>query len=360
MVKNIRKVSILAWPATRYKDKNPYGWLLYRVIQANGKFKIIEFSPKRILFSCYKILHVHWPEKDLSEKNTVIALLKTIKTVSLLLIAKIRGSKIVWTVHNSLPHNINHPKLTHIFYTILLWLIDGYICLSHSSYLQAIETHPNLINISNYTHPFGHGHYKEIYPNNITRDEAKKKLGVRHGVFTFLFFGNISPYKNVVHLANTFSLLPGADIILLIAGNPTNCILQSELEIIARKEPRIHLSLGFVPVEEVQVYFNASDLVVLPFDNLQNSGTALLSLSFNVPILVPESGSMVDLKKIVGEKNVITYKNNLTVDILKKAIGRVVNNHNSTSNNSLDGINWDTIGLETEEFYKNILGILDN
>jgi len=50
---------------------------------------------------------------------------------------------------------------------------------------------------------------------------------------------------------------------------------------------------------------NASDWVILPYQNILNSGSALLGLSFGRPMIVPQKGSLPEL--IEDGKQGITY-----------------------------------------------------
>ena len=70
----------------------------------------------------------------------------------------------------------------------------------------------------------------------------------------------------------------------------------------------MHLHLRSVPVEDVQAHFAAADLVVLPYRKTLNSAVALLALSFDRPVLVPNAGSMAELQREVGAEWVLIYE----------------------------------------------------
>ena len=50
-----------------------------------------------------------------------------------------------------------------------------------------------------------------------------------------------------------------------------------------------------VPDEELQLYFNACDLVALPFRQVLNSGSLLLAMSFGCPVVAPRLGSIPEV-----------------------------------------------------------------
>jgi glycosyltransferase involved in cell wall biosynthesis len=75
-----------------------------------------------------------------------------------------------------------------------------------------------------------------------------------------------------------------------------------------------------VPDSEIQVYLRAADLVVLPFSETLNSGSALLALSFDRPVLVPRQGALAELASEVGSEWVRTYNGPLTETLLASAL----------------------------------------
>ena len=56
------------------------------------------------------------------------------------------------------------------------------------------------------------------------------------------------------------------------------------------------------------MFFSAADLVVLPFSDIMHSGSAILALSFNKPVLVPARGALPELQTRVGAAWVQTYR----------------------------------------------------
>jgi beta-1,4-mannosyltransferase len=69
----------------------------------------------------------------------------------------------------------------------------------------------------------------------------------------------------------------------------------------------------------LQIYLRASDVVVLPYIEILNSGAAILALSFSRPVLVPARGALIDLREEIGRDWVMTYEHELTPAILRSA-----------------------------------------
>src|SRR5690606_36127483 len=67
-------------------------------------------------------------------------------------------------------------------------------------------------------------------------------------------------------------------------------------------------------------YFRAADLVVLPYREILNSGTALLALSFDRPVLLPEAGAGDELTRRVGSEWVCTYEHELSATDIERGL----------------------------------------
>src|SRR4029079_12745051 len=70
----------------------------------------------------------------------------------------------------------------------------------------------------------------------------------------------------------------------------------------------------------VHRYFRAARVVVLPYRRILNSGAALLALSFDRRVVVPASGSLVELQAQVGEGWVSTYDGPMRPEVVEHAL----------------------------------------
>jgi beta-1,4-mannosyltransferase len=307
-------MKVIAQPAFAGRETNPYNWLLYQSMKA----QVIEFSYRRALSARYDIFHIHWPEWELNAFRSVTkARLRLQLKLALLDILRARGTKIVWTVHNLKAHEARHPRLEEWFWPAFTKRLDGYIALTRSGQEAALERFANLKEVPGYVIP--HGHYRGEYPVEADID-ARKELGIAAGAKVFLFFGQVREYKNVPGLISAFRKLAGKEAILCIAGRPGSESVALELRTKATGDPRIRLHLEKIPKERVHLFFRAADLVVLPYRDILNSGTALLALSFSRPILVPSRGAMGELQANVGREWVRTFPDELDTEELEHAI----------------------------------------
>jgi glycosyltransferase involved in cell wall biosynthesis len=238
-----------------------------------------------------------------------------------------------------------------LFWKIFISQIDGYISLTQSALNLAQEEFPQLKNIPGFVIPIGH--YRGNYLDEISKQEARSQLGINSSAKVLLFFGSIRRYKNTSKLIQVFKELGDTEAILYVVGKPFDSNLSEEIQQEVSSNSRIKLYLNFVPDDEVQIYFRATDLVVLPFSEILNSSSALLALSFDRPVLVPLQGSLGELKDKVGEEWVQTYTGEITVSKLEKAIEWSITIPR-LEKPSLNAFDWKTIATQTINAYNSI------
>lgn len=344
-------MKIIAWPAFKTKYKNPYNWLLYSHIVDHG-CQVDEFTFSKLLCKKYDIFHLHWPtETILRHRNPVVAFLRAITMLLAISWAKVRGTKIIWTIHDEYPHSLLHPQLGKWFQSNFIKQVDG--CISHSQIGKQLAN-KNFSGLGNTPHEvILHGHYRACYPKQINFEEARLSLNIPINYKLLLFLGYIDYYKNIPHLVEIFQDLDPNDWILLIAGKVEIPELGNQISALADNNPKIKLHFSFVPDEQLQLYFCAANLVVLPFQEILNSGSAILALSFNSPILVPEQGSMAELQEMVGLEWVKLYSGDLTQEVLATALDSVIN-HERTSQANLEKLEWSNIAQQTIQYFEDI------
>lgn len=254
-------------------------------------------------------------------------------------------------MHNVKSHDERGTLLPTLFRRILFWATDAVIALSHASAQIMLEQYP-LLRGKPLLHSW-HGDYRPLYPNPPTKSAAKQRAGIADTEFVIGFFGSIRPYKNVSQLITVFkqladSLLVDRPIRLVIAGQSSNDTLPNQLAALASDDPHIQLTIGFASESEIPWLIQRADLMVLPFRDILNSGSSLLALSFNIPLLVPAKGSLIELAQNVGPEWVRTYPETLTPEILADAIAWAAKPRPNPA--PLESYNWERCGKETAEF----------
>ncbi len=230
-------------------------------------------------------------------------------------------------------------------------MLDGFVALTESSVTQVRAEFPMLQSTPAFVIP--HGDYRGSYPKTVSGTEARRQLGIPVDKSVALFFGGIFAYKNVPHLIDTFLRADLRDAVLLIAGAPSSALEGHQLTELAKHDSRIQLHLRRIPDDEVQNFFAAADLAVLPFREILNSGSAVLALSFDRPVLVPALGSMPELQTRVGGDWVRTYPGELNVPELAAAIAWARNSQRP-ANPDLSEFDWSNIARDTIAVYKQL------
>lgn len=314
---------VLAWPGLGARSVNPYTWLLYSHLASLG-VRVEEFSVLRALRGNYDILHAHWPEKALTSGSWLEGLAGAFAALATLDAAHAHGARVVWTAHNARPHEARHPRLERWFWPAFVRRVDAVIHPSAAGQQTVEAAFPALAERPSAVIP--HGHYRGSYPDTISGKEARAALGVPSGALVVAFIGMVRPYKNVPHLIRTVRALraAGRDVELLVAGAPQSAAMAEEVRAAAEGDPQVHFTLEHVADEAVQRYLRAADLIVLPFRDITNSGSALLALSFDRPVLVPSRGAMGELQAMAGHEWVRTYEGELTPAILDDALAWAV------------------------------------
>jgi glycosyltransferase involved in cell wall biosynthesis len=194
------------------------------------------------------------------------------------------------------------------------------------------------------------GHFRGSYPDQVTREEARAGFGLPESATVVAFLGLLRPYKNVPHLVRTVRALPAErNVTLLVGGQPLDAGLAHEIQRAAGADPRVRLAFGLVPDVDVQRFLRAADLVALPFTDITNSGSALLALTFQRPVLVPHLGAMGELQDLIGADWVRTYEGDLTPAILGEAIDWARRPRHGGPD--LSPLDWEEIARQTLGFY---------
>ena len=294
-------MKILAFP--KYGDiRNPVLYNLNKHFENDEDISIDEFNILKPFSKKYDIFHIHWPDYFFVN-SFLYTLLRMVYFFTIIFVFKILNTKIIWTVHNLKPHNNYHPKINKFSISLFTKLLDSIVVMSKESKKNIYEEYPSLK--SKKCSLIYHGLY-DNYKNFISKVDAKKKLGIENNKKILLYIGIINEYKNILTLIDKFKKLNSDKYILIIAGTVTSKKLKLEIQK-KRQYKNIIFDLKFIPDDELQYYFNASDLVVLPFSSVLNSGSVMLSLSFNRPVLCSNMGTLKELSDIVGHNIVNTY-----------------------------------------------------
>ena len=345
-------LKVLARPAFRGGEAKPYNLLLYSSLTDLG-VQVREFRGLCATRGRTDLLHIHWPESLIAAKNPARAWLTAQEYRLSFGLARRRGIKIVWTIHDLAPHDLVYPRIELPFWQDFVRRADGVIALTHEGLRLARDKYARLRELPAFVIP--HGHFRKVYPKTMSRTQARSALGIANSEFVLTYFGQIRPYKNVPRLIRAFRQLDDPDTRLFVCGRLSKRVdLGEEIETAASADPRIRLILRYIEAYEIESYLTASDLIVLPYSEILNSGSAFLGLSFDRPILVPGVGALPELRRAVGDEWVHTYQGEIDTRALQQAINWV-RECPRAHHAPLDEFNWERIGRNTLEAYQEIM-----
>jgi len=134
----------------------------------------------------------------------------------------------------------------------------------------------------------------------LTSAEAKRRLDLAPNHRAILFFGNIAPYKGLDDLVSAMSRLQETrgDYRLIIAGQPKGGAshwndVRCEIGR-ARLEASIVERASYIPDDEIEIYFKAADVLVLPYTRIFQSGVLFLGYNFGLPAIATDVGALAD------------------------------------------------------------------
>lgn len=134
---------------------------------------------------------------------------------------------------------------------------------------------------------------------DLTSQEAKHRLGLSAEEKVILFFGRVRPYKGTEFLLDAFRLLlsdGAARYRLIIAGEPLKGCEEyvQEIRTVVQRDfgsEQILLRMQFIPDADVEMYFKAADVLVLPYKEIFQSGVMFLAYAFGLPVVATDVGS---------------------------------------------------------------------
>ncbi len=145
-----------------------------------------------------------------------------------------------------------------------------------------------------------------LYDNfgeKISKEAARKELGIGQNEKILLFFGFIRNYKGLDILLDAMKVLKSANnspladgCKLLIAGEfyEDRKSYDEQIKQLDIADSLI-LKTDFIPDSEVKYYLCAADVVVQPYRNATQSGVTPLAYHFEVPMIVTNVGGLPSL-----------------------------------------------------------------
>lgn len=247
------------------------------------------------------IAHLNWFET--LGNNTSTNIKRFIGRTAKLLALKLFGKKIVWTMHNRIPHDQKNIILKKNMMRLIIWLSD--VIIIHSKVSEAIlisEYNVDKRKIRHIPHPDYIDSYQPFKASAIGQKSDN--------ILYLLFLGAVKPYKNIELLIDVVKQYSN-DVVLTIAGNASNGSYRDYIKEYAKASQNIKLHLQFIPDDMLTTYIEDCDLLALPYDikSSLNSGTVILAFSNARTVICPNIGTVCD----VSDKSMV-----LSYDYLDK------------------------------------------
>jgi len=231
------------------------------------------------------------------------------------LLAKLSGRSVVITAHDveSFVESLEMPLLNRWVYR----QADRVIVHNRASRRELMERmgvgHEKVFVIP-------HGNYLHALRTMPEQREARRRLGVAEDPLLLLFFGQIKDVKGVDLLLEAMPevLQRFPQTVLLVAGKPWKSdFLKYEtlIETLGICEQCV-THIRYIPDEEVPLYYAASDLVVLPYRRIYQSGALLMAMSYGRPVLVSDLPGMTEI--VADNENGFVFRQGDREDLVSK------------------------------------------
>lgn len=339
---------VLASPASTGPNGNPYIEQLTAGLRRRG-LQVDEFT-RRGLLERYPVVHLHWPELLIDWERPATAVKQVASTLSLLAVARRRGSRLIWTAHNLASHDRDRAGLRRAFGLAVTALLTDVVSLSAAGVPLLRARYPALRRIP--VHVVPHGDYRAAYPAAPAQASARQELGVPGEGPLVLQFGQLRRYKGIEATIEAFRPLGAQGARMLVAGRPHDTRYAADLARLAATVPGVSLRPERIPQQLVPTYLAACDVVsaAYPLGTALNSGVALLALSFDRPVVVRDTPVMRELGADVGPGWVHRAAVGAETEAMQSALAAAA--RLADSRPDLSRFQWDRIVEQTLDIYR--------
>jgi len=273
--------------------------------------------------------------------------------------AKSLGVKIVYTVHNVLPHESfeRHRSL----YSRLYAFADGLICHDVTAQQRLVEEFgcdASRISV------IPHGQL--LAPSQqTTQAAARQRLGIAQDVRLVLWQGILRPYKGVEFLLKSWCQIAAGtpDARLAIVGTGEDALLEEVRNQVEALElsSSVQLELRFVSVAELEEFHTAADVLVYPYAEATTSGALLTGIGYGKAIVASRLPAFEEILRDGDNALLVNYGD---TDELAKALRRLITEPDlrrglasRLEQNRQHEPGWDVIAQQTAACYAELLEV---
>ena len=145
-----------------------------------------------------------------------------------------------------------------------------------------------------------HPTYNAFKFENMSKEKARQLLQIPAEEKVLLFFGFVREYKGLKYLIQALPrILNGCDKIRLFVvgdfGGEQNREAYEKIMEENHVKDAVTVCDGYIPDREIEKYFAACDLVVLPYVSATQSGIVQIAYGFEKPVVVTNVGGLPDV-----------------------------------------------------------------
>lgn len=284
-----------------YSWGNPFQRQIYAAVPAHHGQVIAALDPTHLVSRDSgedlrdRVIHLHWLHDVVqSAPDLGQAWSRLDHFTAALSSAKNRGARVVWTVHNVMPHQVVHYFAELELRRIVAAAADVIHIMADSTLSETADLYrldpKKVVRIP-------HPSYAGVYPVVIDRALARTRQGHRDGDLSLLFFGQVRAYKGIADLLDAMVLLRRKlpRVSLQLAGRIDPDQHQSLADRL-HSDPTLRTWFGHIPDDQLQVLLLAADLMVLPYHQVLNSGAMVLAATFGLPVVLPDIPAFAGLR----------------------------------------------------------------
>ena len=280
--------------------QNPYQLLMIKGLQSDPRLLVKSGIDDRffgILKTAIKqhpdYIHFDWETSYYYRRSLWMTLINVPFFMIQVYIARfIFNCKLVWTPHNIIPHDSKYLKVHQFcrrFFARNMKWIRLFSEISLPAAVAELKCDANKFKI------IPEGSYVGYYPNKVGRIEARKYFNIPNDKLVLLYTGFIKPYKGITALIECFKKSFTDNAVLLIAGKVMDAAYFKTVKNSINEN--IIVIDRFIENDELQLFFNAADVVTLPFKKIENSGSVILAMGFMKAVIAPRIGVLVERLK---------------------------------------------------------------
>ncbi len=294
-------------------------------------------------FRAIKIVHLNWFE-NVDDSSFFAAARSFIRKLVVLVIIRVTGKPLIWTMHNRASHEKGLSFFSRILTRLLIrWSYRIIIHARQSEDILASYGKKAVGKAVYLPHPNFIGVYGDVH-TDTTSDDHQLRL---------LFMGMVKPYKNLellIDVVGTFC----DQVQLTIAGKAIDKDYETQIAHKANQAGNVEFIPAFVSDGEVAAMIAKADTLILPYNlsSSLNSGTVILAFSYRKTVICPEIGTILDLGE--RQQDVFHYRYGTAAEheyALREQIMRALETkqHNTASLLEMGGRLYDYVRIQYDK-----------